>query len=171
MKKLVFISMTVPALFMAACNESTVNADDDAHSYADNYVFQRSAELADETANSRSAEISDLFEVKTAWIEENEDGKVMHIKVNQARGCKEVYTEKFEVIWSGIMLMIYPPQIGFYLKLNTEACPVIEDNVEETITLDLVELFGPADFLEEAKFTIMNASRSTGENDVTVNPS
>ncbi|MEX0773978.1 MAG: hypothetical protein WEB89_03285 [Balneolales bacterium] len=165
MKKSLFASITVAALF-SACNDSSVDVGDIATTETgDNYTFHQNSSMANETAQERSSDISDSFVIEEAWLEEKGERTLMHIKVNQALGCEKLYPGKFDVVWNGIMLMIYPPQIGFYLKLNTEGCSELQENVEETITLNLNELIGTEDFSDGTKFTVINASKSSTEND------
>lgn len=163
MNKYLFASIVITAFFYSSCNENSVDiGDSDNNVTEDNYVFYKDSTLAEETAEKRfEGDQSDSFEIIKAWFDEDEEKQLMHIVVNQAQGCSEGYTGKYEVIWSGIMLMIYPPQIGFYLKLDTSKCPELKEDVEEMITLDLNEHFGPKDLVDDAVFTILNTSKSS----------
>lgn len=168
MKKYLLICLTLPILLISACSDNSLDAGDtEATETGENFVFLKSEEMAKQTEQNRSNDISDPFEINNVRIEDKNGKKLMHIDVTQTQGCEETYTEKFEVIWDGIMLMIYPPQIGFYLKFNADGCQELVENIDETITLDLYEIFGNGDkeFVDAAVFTVINASRSSTEND------
>lgn len=156
------------AMFICtACSDNSVNSDDTNDlEVGENFTFYTNESMAEEAAKNRSEEISDPFEIENVTIEDKNGKKWMHVEVIQVQGCKESYPDKFRVIWDGIMLMIYPPQVGFYLKYDSSRCSELEENVKETITLDLYKIFEDKEFVDEvAKFTVANASKSTTEDD------
>lgn len=162
------LSYLLVAMFICtACNDNSVNSDDNSNpEVGENFTFYTDESMAEEAAKNRSEEISDPFEIENVTIEDKNGKKWMHVEVVQAQGCVESYSDKFSVIWDGIMLMIYPPQVGFYLKYDSSGCSELEANVKETITLDLYEIFEDKEFVDEvAKFTVSNASKSSTGND------
>lgn len=166
LKQLLWICLTAPALFVMACEDNNLKpSQEEDRVQSDNFIFQKSSSRVDEIAENRSSDVSDPFEINDVWIEEDDGEKWMHIEVIQTKGCEAGYPEKYEVIWDGIMLMIYPPQIGFYLVFDSSKCAELDEAVKDTIILDLYELFGSKDLVDPAKFTIINASKSSSEND------
>lgn len=163
-------SLIVSTFIFAACNENSVNTDESGEiETGENFTFYKSRAMAEEAEKNRSEEISDLFEIDNVTIEDKDGQKLMHIAVTQTMGCEESYSDKFGVIWDGIMLMIYPPQVGFFLTFDSSGCPELEENVQETITLNLYEIFEDKEFVDEvAKFTVANASKSSQDNDRSV---
>lgn len=163
--------MIISTFIFSACNENSVNNDESGEiEIGENFTFYKSEAMAEEASQKRSEEISDPFEIDNVTIEDKNGQKLMHIEVTQAMGCEESYSDKFEVIWNGIMLMIYPPQVGFFLTYDSTGCADLEENVKETITLNLYEIFGDKEFVDEvAKFTVANASKVSPENDHEVN--
>lgn len=166
MKKNLFVSLFISVLFISACSDSTVDVDDiEGARNGDNFIFHKNEELAEETEQTRSPEISNPFEIDKVWFEDTDGQKLMHIEVTQAEGCVDTYPEKFEIIWNGIMLMIYPPQVGLYLKFNSSRCSDLEENVKATITMNLYEILESEDLADDAVITVLNASKSSTEND------
>ena len=138
---------------------------------SDNYTFYKSENMADEASQNRSESFSDPFEINNVWLDDVDGKKTLFVEVNQLQGCKESYPDKYEVIWSGIMLMIYPPQPGLFLKFNHSGCAELQENVTDTLAIDLYEVFGDKDFVDAyaSNITIHNSSKSSADNDVDVN--
>lgn len=165
MKKEFGLCLLILFLLVTACSDQTLDGSEDQISEAgENFTFIRSSSLAEETGQNRSPEISDSFEIENVTIKKENGHQIMYIDLVQARGCSETYPEKFEVIWNGIMLMIYPPQVNFYLTFDNSKCPALQEQVEENVVLNLDEIFEGHQF-EEAEFTVINASKSSEEND------
>lgn len=164
---LLFGSLIVSTFMFSACNENSVNTDESGEiEIGENFTFYKSEAMAEEASQKRSEEISDPFEIDNVTIEDKIGQKLMHIEVTQAIGCEESYSDKFGVIWDGIMLMIYPPQVGFFLTFDSSGCSELQEDVKETITLNLYEIFGDKEFVDEvAKFSVANASKSSQGND------
>lgn len=154
-------------IFFTSCSENSVDSGDRTNTeVGENFTFYKDESMAEEADKNRSEEISDPFEIDSVTINDENGTKWMHIEVTQTMGCEGSYPEKFSVIWDGIMLMIYPPQVGFYLTFDSSGCSGLQENVKETITLDLYEIFGDKDFVDSvAKFTVVNASDSSPESD------
>ncbi|MCC5940680.1 MAG: hypothetical protein JJU37_03995 [Balneolaceae bacterium] len=170
MKKLILmiLAFIVLTILAVSCSDNpTIGRDLEEIVIGENFTFIKSVERAEQTGEQRSGQVSDPFVIDDVRIETVSGTKLMFIDVTQAEGCAEPIPEKFEVIWDGIMLMIYPPQVAFYLTFNASVCEVLESNVEETIVLDLHEHFG--DFDDSAQYTVVNASKSVEDNDIQVN--
>lgn len=166
MKKLLIPGLAFVMALFAACSDTAVNTDkSEILKAGENFTFIESASRAEHAEKNRSSDISDPFEINDVSINDVDGKKLMYIDVTQSLGCEETYSDKFEVIWDGIMLMIYPPQVGFYLTFNSDGCAELAENVEETIVLDLYEIFESETFVDSAHFTVINASKSTADND------
>lgn len=151
-----------------ACSDTALDSSEtEVIETGENFTFVKSAERAGQTGQNRSSQISDSFEINDVRIETSGDTKLMFIEVTQNEGCEEVNPQKFEVIWDGIMILIYPPQISFYLTFNSDVCTELQENVKETIILDLYEHIG--DYGESAQYTVVNASKSVEDNDIQTN--
>lgn len=166
MKNLLFAFLGAVTLLAFACNQNATNTGDAGiPGKTDNFVFYESSSKAAEVAKNPSSEVSDPFEINKVWVEDEAGKKWVHVEVTQKLGCKQSYREKYEVIWSGVMIMIYPPQVSFYLKYNSDGCSELKENVADTIILDLYEIFEDEKFVDDAKFTVINASKSSPGND------
>lgn len=166
MKKKLSTCLTLSALLISACSDTSVDPGDmEGTRSGDNFTFYKNSELAEETEQNRSSDISDPFEIDNVTFEDVNGEKLMHIEVTQTEGCTDTYPEKFEIIWDGIMLMIYPPQIGLYLKFDASGCSELEENVKETITVDLLEILESEDLVNNGVITVLNASKPTTDND------
>lgn len=168
MKTTVYLIFFLIAGMIIACSDSALDSSEaEVIEAGENFTFIKSAERAGQAGENRSSQISDPFEINDVRIETSGDTKLMHIDVTQEMGCEQAIPEKFEVIWDGIMLMIYPPQVAFYLTFNSGVCAELQENVKETIVLDLYEHIG--DYGESAQYTVVNASKFVEDNDIQVN--
>jgi len=161
-----FVSLMLSILLISACSDTSVDPGDaEGIRSGDNFTFHKNSDLAETTEQNRSSDISDPFEIDNVSFEEVDGQKLMHIEVTQTEGCSETYPAKFEIIWDGIMLMIYPPQIGLYLKFDASGCSDLEENVKDTITVDLLEILESDDLVNNGVITVLNASKSSTDND------
>lgn len=163
--------LLIATFLFAACNENSVNTSGQEETeIGENFTFYKNEQMAEEASEKRSEEISDPFEIDHVSVQDVNGQKLMHIEVTQAMGCEESYSDKFGVIWDGIMLMIYPPQVGFFLTFDSSGCTELEENVKEKITLNLYDIFGDKEFVDDVgTFTVVNASKTSQENDHEVN--
>lgn len=164
---LILSFLIASVLMLTTCNENNMGTSESAGTeMGENFTFYRNEAMAEETSQKRSEEISDPFEIDNVTISDENGQKLMHIVVTQTIGCEESYPDKYGVIWDGIMLMIYPPQVGFFLTFNSSECTELQENVKETITLNLYDIFGEKEFVDDvAKFSVANASKISQEND------
>lgn len=167
---LLFSTLIIATFLFAACNESSVNTPGGVEmEIGENYTFYKNEEMAQEASVKRSEEISDSFEIDHVSVQDVNGQKLMQIEVTQAMGCEDSYSDKFGVIWNGIMLMIYPPQVGLFLTFDSSGCTELEENVKETITLNLYDIFEDKEFVDDVgTFTIVNSSKTSHENDYEV---
>jgi len=170
MKNFLSVWLILPLLLILACSDTSVDpGDSQGIRSGDNFTFHKNSALAEMTEQNRSSDISDPFEIDNVSFEEMDGQKLMHIEVTQMEGCSETYPEKFEIIWDGIMLMIYPPQIGLYLKFDASGCSNLEENVKDTITISLIDTLESENLVKNAVITVLNASKSSTDNDQILN--
>ena len=166
LKNPIIFLTAILVLLVVACSENPTNPNNERVEAGENYTFILSAKQAENAENNRSELISDPFLIDDVRIEIVDDTKLMFIEVTQELGCAESHPDKFQVIWDGIMLMIYPPQVAFYLTFNSDVCTEVNEGVQETIVLDLHKHVG--DYGESAQYTVINASKSAEDNDIKI---
>ncbi len=160
MKKLIIICITAFTVALSGCGDDPLSGDEGLRSSQENFVFHVSESKAKEASNNRGDGDSDPFEINDVRITEEDGRKYLNIEINQIEGCTETYPEKFEVIWDGVTILIYPPQIPLYIKLDTSGCDELESNITETIVIDLYERFDNKQFVDDANFLVINTSTS-----------
>jgi hypothetical protein len=160
MKTLILIFFTAFAVVLSGCNDNPVSKDDNLPGIQNNFTFHVSKSKAEEANQNRGEGTSDPFQINEVWISEQNNRKYLNIEINQIEGCSETFPEKIDVIWDGVTIMIYPPQIPVYVKLDTSGCPELESNVTETIVLDLYDKFESRQFVDDANFLVINTSTS-----------
>jgi hypothetical protein len=161
MKKLILITFTCFAVVQSGCNENHVGTGDTKlPDIRENFVFHISESRAEEANNNRGEGASDPFDINDVWMTEQDGRKYLNIEIRQIEGCSEPFPEKFDVIWDGVTIMIYPPQIPLYIKLDTSGCQELESGITETIIIDLYDHFDSKQFVDDANFLVINTSTS-----------
>ncbi len=162
MKKLILIWITAFAIALFGCDDNPLSGDEGLPDIQENFVFHISESKAAEASQNRGEGASDPFEINNVWVSEQDGRKYLNIEINQIEGCAETFPEKFDVIWDGVTIMIYPPQIPLYIKLDTSGCAELENDVTETIVIDLYERFENKQFVDDANFLVINTSTYEG---------
>ncbi len=162
------ISITVIwfiAIFiLAGCHDNPVKSEEDPTiEQRDHYTFVVDKSRASQMENNSGEVSGNPFTLDNVWLSKANETKYLNIELTQEQGCKDSFSEKYEVIWSGVTITIYPPQIPLFVKLNTSGCSVLENNVTDTISIDLYDHFQHKETADKATFIVVNTSK---ENDM-----
>jgi hypothetical protein len=150
---LLFVSVT-----LLGCNNLAGTDDMSYIEIRDSYTFHVNSAKADDAEGNRGEEMSDPFEIEDARIAVVDGRKYLQVDLLQEQGCEESYSEKFDVVWSGVTIAIYPPQVPLYLSLDSSGCAELKNNVPYTLDIDLYEHFDNKDFADSATYIIVNTS-------------
>lgn len=149
MKKLIpFLMLSLVAF---ACKDEAANEVD--RRPVNGVLLTNSDEAYDEAAKRRSqSEYSARFEIE----EVSRNGTSLNIKVSHAHACQG----DFEVIWDGSVMESYPMQIRLFVKFNAvcDEGPHIMMLDIKTLEVDLMQLIGDEELINESVFHVSNAS-------------
>jgi len=151
--------MIVTSLVAVSCTKDNINGPDTApvRVEKENYTFLKNAALYGTAEKKRSEEYSSPFEI----VSVNRSGDTMDITVSFPAGCE---TNKFEVIWDGLIMESYPVQTRIFVKRNASGCAGSDETETIVLSVDLKELIfeGNDPQLKDAVITVSNASKKTG---------
>jgi hypothetical protein len=155
---LLFISLT-----LLSCSNLAGTDDELYFEIQDSYTFYVSKEKADYAEHNRGEEMSDPFYIEDAWISLADGKKYLNIELVQEEGCSESYPEKYEVIWSGVTITIYPPQLPLFIGFDNSGCTELESGVSDILSIDLYDHFDNKEYADSATYIIVNTSTEEQE--------
>lgn len=120
------------------------------------YTILLNSEVFDYAKQSRSDVVSDEFEIESIQRKSDTLQIVLLFKGN----CT---TNKFEVIWNGLIMESYPEQTVFLLKRNAENCGSGGAQMRQTLNIDLGEILKDEAMAKRIQVTISNTSKKSAE--------
>lgn len=157
--KRIYLLVVAASLLMitGSCSKDDTNGANETPLKIDqgNYTFLKSGSLYDEAKRDRSENYSSPFEIDSVI----RTGDIMDITVSFPAGCE---TNKFEVIWDGVILESYPVQTRIFVKRTASGCPESDETKSEVLSVDLNELIfnGNDEQLQNAIVIVSNASKN-----------
>jgi len=152
---LLFLSMMI--VFICGCqNSDTVGGDDLTPKEGTNFSFYTSQKLYQEAEAQRSLEYSNSFEIVDVETIDNQ----MNITVSYVAGCE---TNKFDLIWDGVLMESYPYQTRIAVRRTATNCPAEGEIRNEVLSVDLVEFIGDIVTEEPILFHVVNSSKLPDE--------
>lgn len=144
-------------IVLASCSKEKTSDDDPVIPKAGaNFNFYKSADLYSEAQDLRSEGYSDAFEI----TEVEREGNNLDITVEFKGNCK---TNKFDVIWDGIIMQSWPMQTKLIVKRTSSDCDSNGETKKEIISIDLVEFIGDKVLVDGTVFHVSNASKTPDE--------
>lgn len=160
--------MIVTSLVAVSCSKDETNRPDTlpVTIEKENYTFMKNANLYEAAEKNRSEEYSSPFEI----VHVNRSGNTMDITVSFQAGCE---TNKFEVIWDGLIMESYPVQTRIFVKRNASGCSDSDETETTALSVNLTELiFRDNDpQLKDAFVIVSNASKKEGTQNADVTTS
>jgi hypothetical protein len=157
--KRIYLLVVAASLLMitGSCSKDDTNGANETPLKIDqgNYTFLKSGSLYDEAKRDRSENYSSPFEIDSVI----RTGDIMDITVSFPAGCE---TNKFEVIWDGVILESYPVQTRIFVRRTASGCPESDETKSEVLSVDLNELIfnGNDEQLQNAIVIVSNASKN-----------
>lgn len=156
MKKFKLVLLAGIMVF-SACNKET-NDDNDGSivpKAMENYNFYKSAKMYNEAQKLRSENYSNAFEIEKV----ERTGNLLNVTLAYLGNCE---TNKFDVIWDGLIAESWPMQTRLIIKRSASSC---DDKAlkKEILSIDLVELIGDKVLAEGTVFYVSNGSKTPDE--------
>ena len=160
MKTFNFIVLVAVVVFTSCSkNDDTFNEEDfPTPNIQENFNFYKSLKLYTEAQEQRSETYSGAFEIEKV----ERKGNNLDVTVSYPENCE---TNKFDVIWNGIVLESWPVQTQIIIKRSASNCNSNEKMKTETLSIDLLKLIGDKVLVEGAVFHVSNASKTSNEED------
>ncbi len=156
MKKFKLVLLAGIMVF-SACNKESNDGNDGSivPKAMENYNFYKSAKIYNEAQELRSKNYSDAFEIEKV----ERTGNLLNVTLTYLGNCE---TNKFDVIWDGLIAESWPMQTRLIIKRSASSC---DDKTlkKEILSIDLVELIGDKVLTEETVFYISNGSKTPDE--------
>ena len=155
-------------IFLNSCSDDLAKpGNNDLKLAGENFNFYKSQELFNNVNLNRSTDITNKFEI----ISVERTGKQLDITVSYYGEC-EVNT--FDLIWDGHVMESYPCQVRIAIKRTSANCKSLTILKTETISVDLVKIFGSSLALEPLMIHFVNNSTTIdtedGDNSVSTEP-
>lgn len=144
-------------IVFSSCNKEVYDDNDDSivPKAMENYNFYKSAKMYNEAQDLRSGNYSDAFEIEKV----ERTGNLLNITLSYQGNCE---TNKFDVIWDGILLESWPMQTQLIIKRSVSNCD--DKGVKkEILSIDLVELIDDKVLVEGTIFYVSNGSKTPDE--------
>ncbi len=144
-------------MVFSACNKEAYDDNDDSivPKVMENYNFYKSARMYNEAQELRSENYSDAFEIEKV----ERTGNLLNVTLSYLGNCE---TNKFDVIWDGILLESWPMQTRLIIKRSASNCDD-EELKKEILSIDLEELIGDKVLVEGTVFYVSNGSKTPDE--------
>jgi len=162
MKPAIFLSVVI-CLMAIGCSNPANTEDVTYTEKRDSYTFYVSKSKADYAEQNRGVEVSEPFDIEDAWISVADGKKYLNIKMVLEEGCSESYPEKYEVIWSGVTITIYPPQLPLFIGFDNSGCAELERRVSDILSIDLYDHFNNKEYADSATYIVVNTSTEEQE--------
>jgi hypothetical protein len=149
--KILGILFTATWLLLTSCSKDSSNIESIDKG---DYSLLLNSEIFNQAAQSRSDLFSDEFEIESIQRKSDNLQVILVFKGDCA-------TNKFEVIWNGLIMESYPEQTIFLLKRNAENCGSSLTEKRQTLNIDLGEILKDEEMAKRIRVTICNASKKS----------
>ena len=140
-----------------SCNNDSIDKDKDSFvpMIMENYDFYKNAEMYDKAQRLRSKEYSSVFDIENV----ERKGEMLNVTLTYLGKCE---TNKFDVIWDGILMESWPMQTRLIIKRSASNC---DDKLlkKETLSINLLELMDDKVLVEGTVFHVSNGSKTQDE--------
>lgn len=156
MKTLGILFAAAYFVLAASCSKDTSGNASVVKLNKGDYDLLLNSEVFNHVKQSRSAAFSDEFEIESIQRKSDTLQVVLLFKDDCA-------TNKFEVIWNGLIMESYPEQTVFLLKRNAENCGTGGAQIRQALNIDLGEILNDEAMAKRIRVTISNASKKSAE--------
>lgn len=154
--KIFKLVLVLSIIVLSSCSKNKIDDNDPVPEVLENYDFYNSAQLYNKALQLRSESYSDAFEIDNVARE----GNFLNVTLSYQANCE---TEKFDVIWDGLILESWPMQIHLIIKRSASDCDLEGETITQVLAIDLVELISDEVLVDGSVFHISNSSKTSNE--------
>lgn len=152
-----FILLFGIIFFSSSCNNDSLDKGKDSFvpKIMENYDFYKNAEMYNNAKEMRSKKYSSAFDIEKV----ERKGEMLNVTLTYLGRCE---TNKFDVIWDGILMESWPMQTRLIIKRSASNC---DDKLlkKETLSINLLELMDDKVLVEGTVFHVSNGSKTQDE--------